>query len=164
MNRILAAALTGAALVWALIILAAPAAAHSESFVVPAAVVYAGASRICHQQAERSFHFSGTKFPVCGRCAGLYWSAAAGALAVWIGRRRRLRVSARTVLLLAALPTALTWSLEHLLGVPFSNVTRALAAVPLGACAGWLLVGMLRYDSRLDGEQILYSRTSARGR
>jgi hypothetical protein len=33
--------------------------------------------------------------------------------------------------------------------VPFSNATRAVAAIPLGAVAGWLLVGLLRYDSRL---------------
>ncbi len=152
-----AAALTGAALVWAVIILAAPAAARSETFVIPAAAVYAGASRICHQQAERSFHVAGLQLPVCGRCAGLYLSAAAGALGVWLGRRRRLRTSARAILIFAAVPTALTWILEHLFGVPFSNVTRAVAAVPLGVSAGWLLVGMLRYDSRLDGEQILYS-------
>ncbi len=153
----LAAALTAVALAWAVIILAAPAAAHSDTFVVPAAAVYAGASRICHQQTERSFQLAGVQLPVCGRCAGLYLSAAAGALGVWLGRRRRSQASARTVLLVAALPTAITWILEHLFGVPFSNVTRAVAAVPLGASAGWLLVGMLRYDSRLDGEQILYS-------
>jgi uncharacterized membrane protein len=153
----LAAALTGAALVWAVIIVAAPAAVHARAFVTPAAVIYAAASRICHQQSERSFRVSGVQLPVCARCAGLYLSAAAGALAVWLLRRPRPRVSARQVLLIAALPTAITWILEHMAGVPFSNTSRALAALPLGASAGWLLVGMLRYDSRLDGEQILYS-------
>ena len=152
-----AAALTGAAVLWAVVILAAPAAARSESFVTPAAAVYVAASRICHQQAGRSFHLAGVQLPVCGRCAGLYLSAAAGALGVWIVRRRPTGRGPRTALLLAALPTAITWLLEHLLGVPFSNITRAIAAVPLGLSAGWLLVGMLRYDSRLDGEQILYS-------
>lgn len=38
-----------------------------------------------------------------------------------------------------------------------SNALRALAALPLGGVAGWLFVQMLRYDSRLDGEQVLYS-------
>ena len=153
----LGAALTAAALVWAVIIVAAPAAVHSRTFVTPAAVVYAAASRICHQQSERSFRVTGVQLPVCGRCTGLYVSAAAGALAVWFSRRSRARVSARRVLLIAALPTAITWILEHVAGLPFSNATRAIAALPLGASAGWLLVGMLRYDSRLDGEQILYS-------
>ena len=152
-----AAALTCAALGWALVILAAPVATRSKVFAVPATAVYAAASRICHQRPERSFHLSGIRLPVCARCAGLYWSAALGALCVWMMRGRRPIGSARTILVVAALPTALTWALEHLLGVPFSNVTRALAALPLGASAGWLLVGLVRYDSRLDGEQILYS-------
>jgi len=156
-NRILAATLTGVALVWAVIIVAAPAAVHAKAFVTPAAVVYAAASRICHQQGERSFRVSGVQLPVCGRCAGLYLSAAAGALAGWFLRRPGARISARQVLLIAALPTVITWILEHVAGVGFSNASRALAALPLGASAGWLLVGMLRYDSRLDGEQILYS-------
>jgi uncharacterized membrane protein len=152
-----AAGLTGAALVWAVILLAAPAAIHARTLLTPAAVVYAAASRICHQQGERSFRVTGVQLPVCGRCTGLYVSAAAGALAVWFTRRPRARISSRHVLLIAALPTAITWILEHVAGVPFSNVSRAIAALPLGASAGWLLVGMLRYDSRLDGEQILYS-------
>ena len=157
MNRALAAALTGAALLWALIIVAAPAALQSGTLAAPAAIVYMGAARICHQQAARSFHLAGMQLPVCGRCAGLYTSAAAGALAVWLLRRRRPRLAPKLVLLAAALPTAVTWILEHMFGVPFTNVARAVAALPLGASAGWLLVGMLRYDSRLDGEQILYS-------
>ena len=157
MNRALAAALTGAALLWAFIIVAAPAAMQSGTLSAPAAIIYMGAARICHQQDARSFHLAGVKLPVCGRCAGLYGSAAAGALAVWLMRRRRSRVAPKLVLLAAALPTALTWILEHTFGVPFTNLSRAMAALPLGASAGWLLVGMLRYDSRLDGDQILYS-------
>src|ERR671912_325356 len=105
----LAAALTGAALLWAVIVVAAPAAIHSKAFITPAAVVYAGASRICHQQSERSFRVRGVQLPVCGRCAGLYVSAATGALAVWFTPRPRARVSPRQVLLIAALPTAITW-------------------------------------------------------
>ena len=157
MNRIFAAALTGAALLWALFLLGAPLAAQSQTFVGPAAAVSVVSSRICHQQSDRSFHLAGMKLPVCGRCAGLYLSAAIGALAVWMAPRRRGKTPARAVLAIAALPTAVTWILEHVFGVPFSNVTRAVAAVPLGVCAGWLLVGLLRYDSRLDGEQILDS-------
>ena len=157
MNRALAAALTGAALLWAVLIVSVPALLHSEALAAPAAIVYVGASRVCHQRSERSFRLAGVQLPVCARCAGLYVSAAAGALAVWMRRRRRERAAPRTVLLVAAVPTVVTWVLEHGFGVPFSNVARAAAALPLGASAGWLVVGLLRYDSRLDGEQILYS-------
>ena len=171
-NRARAAALTGAALVWALLILLAPVAIHpstslgvtlslskgqAQTFPGPVAITYGQASRICHQRPERSFRIAGHQMPVCARCAALYLSFALGALAVWSLPGHRPRHSARRLLLIAALPTVVTWLLEHLLGVPMSNTMRAVAALPLGASAGWLLVGMLRYDSRLDGEQILYS-------
>ena len=57
------------------------------------------------------------------------------------------------LLLAAALPTAITFALEVTGVMRFSNVLRVLAALPLGACAGWLFVQMLRYDSRLDGDK-----------
>ena len=159
MNRALAAALTGAALVWGLLILLAPVAIQAQTVLGPVAVTYGQASRICHQRPDRSFRIAGRQMPVCARCAALYLSFALGALAVWglPGQRQRPQHSARRLLFIAALPTAVTWLLEHLFGVPMSNAVRAVAALPLGASAGWLLVGMLRYDSRLDGEQILYS-------
>jgi hypothetical protein len=95
--------------------------------------------------------------PVCARCAALYLSGAAGALAAWVMASRRGLRSTRTVLVACAVPTAATWLLEHLAGVPFTNVVRAVAALPLGAAGGWLFVQLLRYDSRLDGKQVLYS-------
>jgi uncharacterized membrane protein len=173
-NRALAAALSGAAVVWGLLILLAPVAihpstslgvtlslskGHAQTFPGPvaAAVTYGQASRICHQRSERSFRIAGNQMPVCARCAALYLSFAVAALAVWGFPPQRVRYSVRRVLFIAAVPTAVTWLLEHLLGVPMSNIVRAVAALPLGASAGWLLLGMLRYDSRLDGEQILYS-------
>ena len=157
MNRTLAAALTAAALVWAAVVLCAPIALRSPAWAPAAAVVYTGAARICHQKPERSFHVAGRQLPVCARCAGVYFSAAVGTLAAWIRFRGKLPVSTRAALALAALPTVLTWTLEHLGGVPFSNASRAIAALPLGGIAGWLFVRMLRYDSRLDAEQVLYS-------
>lgn len=156
-NRSLAAALTGAGLVWSLLIVLAPVAIQAQTFPGLVAVTYAQASQICHQRPDRSFRIAGHQMPVCARCAALYLSFAVGALAVWCWPERRSRHSTRRLLFVAALPTAVTWLLEHLLGVPMSNTVRALAALPLGVSAGWLLVGMLRYDSRLDGEQILYS-------
>lgn len=149
MNRTLAAALTAAAFLWALILVSAPTALRSPLFATPAAGMYAASARICHQRVERSFHHAGIQLPVCARCTGIYLSAAAGALGVWLFARPRRAVSARVALLIAALPTAVTWMLEHVGGVPFSNLTRAVAAIPLGAVAGWLFVGLLRYDSRL---------------
>ncbi len=57
------------------------------------------------------------------------------------------------LLLAAAAPTAITFLLDVTGVMRFSNVARAVAALPLGAVAGWLFVQMLRYDSRLDGDK-----------
>lgn len=111
-----------------------------------AAAVYAAGSNVCHQRPERSFHIAGHKMPVCARCTGLYVSAAAAVplavlFAVPLTARR-----ARLMLLLAALPTALTWGLEYIGVMPFSNATRALAALPLGFAAAWLVVTQCRIE------------------
>ena len=99
--------------------------------------------------------------PVCARCSGLYISGALGSILGWSGRRRKRDGSATSrrqpvstggaVLAIAAVPTAVTFGLEFVGLMKFSNVARALAAWPLGVVAGWLFVRMLRYDSRLDG-------------
>lgn len=146
--RTLAAALTIAAIAWLATILAAPYAirAHSAAPVTSAAVAYRCASFICHQRPERSFHLAGIQLPVCARCFGLYLSGAIGAVAGWAGARR-LR-DARTLLVVTAIPTALTWSLEMAGLAHPSNTVRAVSALPLGAAVGWVLVRMLR-----DGDE-----------
>ena len=133
---------------WVLAILAAPVAADSPhcTLAFPAALVYAAGSNVCHQRPERSFHIAGRQMPVCARCTGLYVSAAAALpvamlLAVPLSARR-----ARRVLLLAALPTAVTWGLEYAGVMAFGNVTRALAALPLGYAAAWLVVTQCRIE------------------
>jgi uncharacterized membrane protein len=151
-NRLLAVGLTAAAVVWAVLIVAAPVALHSRTALRPVSMLYASSSRICHQRPERSFSIAGFQMPVCARCSGLYVSAAAGTLLAWPRRRRTARMP-RGLLFAAALPTAITFTLEVIGVMRFSNVLRTLAALPLGACAGWLFVQMLRYDSRLDGDK-----------
>ena len=160
MGKRLAAVLTGAAAVWAITILAVPLVA--ESAPAMSAAIYAAASRICHQIPERSFQISGFQMPVCARCAGLYVTGALGAVMGWlviapleVRRRQRL-------LLAAAAPTAITWTLEYAGITAFSNLARALAALPLGLAAGWVFVQMLRYDAQLDGVEIHHSRPRAR--
>ncbi|HXG72246.1 MAG TPA: DUF2085 domain-containing protein [Gemmatimonadaceae bacterium] len=157
MNRTLAVLLTVGALAWSGVILAAPVALASAASVRPATLVYAGAARICHQRPERSFRPNRVQMPVCARCTGLYLSGAAGALIAWGVRARRLPArtpNMRWVLLIAALPTAATFTLEVLGFMAVSNALRATAALPLGAAAGWFFVRMLRYDARVDGDKI----------
>ncbi len=101
------------------------------------AVVYAAASRVCHQRPERSFHTAGVQWPVCGRCSGLYLAAPIGAV-VGFGRSR-WRWSARAALAVAAIPTALTIVVEWL-GPAVGNLTRAAAALPLGVVAAAVVI------------------------
>ena len=120
------------------------------------ALTYVTGSFICHQRADRSFHIRAAQVPVCARCLGLYVGAVVGAAgALW--RRRppagtglktrpyetrsyetRFHESGpgdrlRLLLVIAALPTALTWGSEMAGWWGASNQVRFLAALPLGA-------------------------------
>jgi hypothetical protein len=139
-----------AAVSWVLLLLASPFlvarfAPSDATFRVAAAVYLAGAA-VCHQRPERSFHAWGAQLPVCGRCFGLYASAAIGALGVVCARLRRAGVRGRpglppgrferTLLIAAAVPTGLSVALEAA-GVWAQNPGfRAAAAAPLGLAAG----------------------------
>jgi uncharacterized membrane protein len=149
----LALLLTSAAVLWAALILLAPAALRSgaPAPAFGAATIYAAAGRFCHQQPERSFAVFGTPLPVCARCAGLYLSGALGALLAWLPRRRRAVTRDRLILLACAIPTAVTWGLEAAGVTGFSNEARALAALPLGGAAGWTFVRALRDESQASG-------------
>jgi uncharacterized membrane protein len=135
--------------IWvALLLLATLLLSRDSPLAAAASAIYVWAGTICHQRPERSFYLSGVQLPVCARCAGLYLSGAAAAVAASAGWRRRVappRASRRT-LALAAVPTALTLAFE-LAGVAHpSNALRAIAAVPLGAAAAWIFVRSLRAE------------------
>lgn len=129
--------------------------------------VWSIADRVCHQRPERSFHLRGHQMAVCGRCFGLYVSGAAALVAgMFAGRRRvpapassrvegarsalppaahpRITLDARAGLLtVAALPTLFTWAMEFAGVWDPGTIVRALAAVPLGGAAGWLIARAL---------------------
>jgi uncharacterized membrane protein len=138
-------ALGAAAIAWLAALLIAPFGIASTHRVLTAgaACVYLTGSFVCHQRPERSFHLAGRQLPVCARCTGLY-AAAALAAPIALAAATSLTASrARRLALVAALPTAVTWSLEYFAGVPFSNLVRFVAALPLGAAAAWLVVSVL---------------------
>ena len=101
---------------------------------------------ICHQRPERSFFVNGHQLAVCARCTGLYLgSAIAAPLALFAacpltgGRARLLTIA-------AAAPTAITWAAEFAGLAHVSNITRFVAALPLGFVASWLVLGILAED------------------
>lgn len=147
----LARALTAGALLWAVTIVASPLAVrHGGRPAVAAAFVYEAARRICHQRPERSFHLASVQLPVCGRCTGLYFAAAAGAALAWTARRPTA-VSARSsrlLLAVAALPMAASVAAELAGIAASSNVARLASALPVGLAGGWLFVRALRAEAR----------------
>ena len=132
------------------LVLAAPLALAHGYTVLPA-IVYEAAGLICHQRPERSFHLAGIQLPVCARCFGLYASGAAGALIACLaglsGAGRAPARSAAFAIAVAAIPTALTLIAEWIGLVHPGGLTRAIAAVPLGAMAGWVFVRLLAVES-----------------
>jgi uncharacterized membrane protein len=142
----LAAFLTIGACLWIGAIAAAPYAVSSHNPVLVAAgvMLYQAAGLICHQRPERSFHVGGVQLPVCGRCLGLYLSGACGAVIAWVASRRNGVRDARIALIVAAIPTVLTVSLEFLGLMHPTNLVRAASALPLGAAAAWIFVTSLR--------------------
>jgi uncharacterized membrane protein len=147
---LLAALITIAAVAWCVTLIAAPYALNSANprLISAATTVYRASGLICHQRASRSFHLAGVQLPVCGRCAGLYFSGALGAMLGWVASTRTRTVRwTRLVLLWAALPTALSILVELSGLVDPSNPGRALCALPLGAAAGWIFVNSLRSEA-----------------
>lgn len=120
-----------------------------------AAIFFSIGSLICHQKPERSFFWDGHQFPVCARCTGLYLSGAVGLIG-WIAVKTARRWQsipidprrARNVLLLAALPTALSFATGTIGWWDGSNSTRALLAIPLGLCAGAIVAAVSTKDLR----------------
>ena len=147
--------LAGLGLAWAVLIVAAPGLASLPAAGGPAvsAVAYGVGAFVCHQRAERSFHVAGAQLPVCGRCTGLYLSAAAGILFAWTRRGFAVRSFTRwrIVLLWSALPTVVTLLAEWWWPAAVSSAVRAAAAAPFGAAAGALLAGTIGFRSKLPG-------------
>jgi uncharacterized membrane protein len=148
--RALAAVITAAAFSWSIALFAAPYALTSASprLASTAAALYRAAGLICHQRPERTFDLGGVQQPVCGRCTGLYLSGTAGAMLAWIlSRRPRAPRRTRAAIILAAIPTTLSVSLEQIGLLYSSNTLRAISAVPLGAAAGWIFIQSLRAEA-----------------
>jgi len=143
--------LSAVIVLWVAAIFAAPVALGSShrTFSYCAAAVYAAGSRVCHQRPERSFHIVGRQMPVCARCTGVYVSAAAAIPFVLFVSTGMMPRHARTLLAVAALPTAVTWLLEFTGVMPFSNLARAFAALPLGFVAAWLVLAQLAPRGRI---------------
>lgn len=149
MSRAIATTLSALALVWALGLPIAPCltAESSRPLQVCRFAAFGLGSLVCHQKPERSFSSCGRRWPVCGRCAGLYIGAAAGIIVGFAGWR--VRASSRDWrrgLLLAAAPTAALWLVEMSgLGDPGTSIRAGVAGL-LGLAGGIWLSAVARGD------------------
>jgi uncharacterized membrane protein len=141
-----------ATLTWPVLL---PAAAYAVSRPTGLPLAHAAAALpyligavICHQAPERSFHLWGQQLPVCARCAGIYVGAGLAVLAAAF-RTTRVRIAsnpartvtaARIALTIAAAPTIATLAYEWVTADATSNIVRALAGLPLGAAAAWVVL------------------------
>jgi len=140
-----------ATLVWMSALVMVPFLLASETGGRAVAVVSAGTyvvgSALCHQRPDRSFRPWGVQMPVCARCAGLYLGAAVGVLLAGVRRRGTIQGAEawlRVMVLVAAMPTAMTWIGEAVGWLPFAGEVRAAAAVPLGAAVTWVASLVIR--------------------
>lgn len=132
--------------VWLLSILTAPLLPTTLS-----ASVYVVGSLVCHQLPERSFHIGAFQLAVCARCVGIYAGAAIGALAVaaqFAFNAPHMRPAgivhrARWMLVVGALPTAITVALEGAGLWPTTTIVRAVAGFPLGLAAALVVTSAL---------------------
>ena len=117
--------------------------------------IFAIGSLICHQRPERSFFIDGQQLPVCARCTGLYVSGAAGLIGFIVFKMARgwrpLAIDpwrAGRLLVISAMPTALSLA-SGALGVwDGANITRAMIALPLGIAAGGIVAAAATKDLR----------------
>jgi uncharacterized membrane protein len=119
------------------------------------AIIFSIGAVICHQRPERSFFWDAHQFPVCARCTALYLSGAVGLMAwvvVKLARRWRPmsfdpRVAVRLIVI-AAIPTAVSVASGAIGAWDGTNITRALLALPLGASAGAIVAAVATKDLR----------------
>jgi uncharacterized membrane protein len=136
--------LVAGAATWASAMMAAPL--FPEALASP---VYAAASVVCHQLAARTFHLDAGPVAVCARCLGLYLGGVAGFAAVAVRSHRIQRFRAPLFLLAAAAtPTAATLAAEWLLAWPLGNLSRFVAALPLGLAVAMTIGSAVAADSR----------------
>ena len=139
---------------WNAALIAAPTGPAGVS-----ALTYLAGAHICHQRPERSFHRANAQYPVCARCHGLYAGAALGVIG-WllasgggpVARDRALRLVRadylRRGLILTALPTGLSVSLDWIGVWDGSNISRALLALPLGGMIAAITAAVAARDLR----------------
>ena len=101
-----------------------------------AGVIYGAFAPLCHQLPERSYFIDGHKLAVCSRCTGIYAGFAFTLLLYPLVRSlRNTATPPRSVLILAALPLAIDFSLTFFGFWENTHTSRLLSGALLGSVA-----------------------------
>lgn len=115
------------------LILVAPIAAASGHNGL-AFAIYRAFGTMCHQIPERSYFIDGHKFAVCARCTGVYFGFAFTLLLYPLIRSLRSTATPpRSLLILAALPLAIDFSLTFFGFWENTHTSRLLTGALLGS-------------------------------
>ena len=115
-----------------LIVVAPVAAAGGYNDVAQG--IYRAFSTLCHQLPERSYFIDGHKLAVCSRCTGVYAGFAFTLLVYPLIRSlRNTATPPRNVLILAALPLAIDFSLTFFGVWENTHTSRLLTGALLGS-------------------------------
>ena len=122
------------ALLVSLIVIAPVAAASGHSEIAEG--IYRGFGIFCHQRPDRSYFIEGHKLAVCSRCTGLYAGFAFTLLIYPLVRSlRSVATPPRKVLLLAAVPLLIDFSLTFFGVWENTHTSRLLTGMLLGSVA-----------------------------
>jgi uncharacterized membrane protein len=96
--------------------------------------IYRAFGTMCHQIPERSYFIDGHKFAVCSRCTGIYFGFAFTLLLYPLVRSLRSTATPpRSLLVLAALPLAIDFSLTFFGFWENTHTSRLLTGALLGS-------------------------------
>jgi uncharacterized membrane protein len=137
------------------LIVVAPLAA-AGGYNGAAFAIYRAFGVLCHQIPERSYFIDGHKLAVCSRCTGIYAGFAFTLLLYPLVRSlRNTATPPRSLLILAALPLAIDFSLTFFGIWDNTHTSRLLTGLLLGSVAVfYVMPGIIELSLRAVTKQI----------
>jgi uncharacterized membrane protein len=137
------------------LIVVAPLAA-AGGYNGAAFAIYRAFGVLCHQIPERSYFIDGHKLAVCSRCTGIYAGFAFTLLLYPLVRSlRNTATPPRSLLILAALPLAIDFSLTFFGIWENTHTSRLLTGLLLGSVAVfYVMPGIIELSLRAVTKQI----------